>query len=464
MHLWTEYEGRTIAGAYTLDKLLRSEGRNGFFSTSDKKGQQAVIRLTEAHYDEDELIQRWQQVAGIQQEHLIEIERVGKTQLEGVALTFALMEPDDANLGDVLKERPLTTTESLQVAKAVSSALVALHASGLVHEHVEASNVLAVGEVVKLRSDCVRECVADKEFNTAEGCAELRRRDAHDFAVLLLHCLTLEKELRPGANLPDPFYRVIPGLLDGSMSLEQADAVLNPPGEKKPVVKPATAAPPAAGSATPVVKPEPAKAEAAPVVAAKAATPAPAAVPVSKPVVDGPRLSTRPEPAAEPEPVQMPLKFRPRNAFKAKETNNELPFKQWAIYGGAALIVVLLLWHFLGAKPKPVAPTAAAVVPPATQTVAAAPAAAKPSPVVPAAAAPGWYVIAYTYNHQAQAQAKAESLGRRHPGLNPQVLSPSGHWPYYVALGGAMSREDAAATLRRARRSGMPRDTFMRNF
>ena len=186
MHLWTEYEGRTIAEHYTLGKLLRSEGRNGFFATADKDGHPAVIRLTEAHYDEAEQLRRWRQVAEVHQDNLIEIEQVGQTTFEGVALTYALMEPDDANLGDVLKERPMTTAETMQVAKAVLAALKALHEKGLVHEHVEPANVLAVGETVKLRSDCVRECIADGEFTTSEECADLRRRDLHDFGTLLL--------------------------------------------------------------------------------------------------------------------------------------------------------------------------------------------------------------------------------------------------------------------------------------
>ena len=180
MQLWTEYEGRKIEGMYTLGKLLRSEGRNGFFATSDTTGSPAVIRLTEAHYDEDELLKRWRQVSGMHQDNLINIERFGQTNFDGVAITYALMEANDANLSDVLLERPLTVTETMQVARAVHGALTALHASGLVHEHIEPVNVLAVGETVKLRSDCVRECVADTEFNTPEGCAELRRRDIHD--------------------------------------------------------------------------------------------------------------------------------------------------------------------------------------------------------------------------------------------------------------------------------------------
>ncbi len=123
MQLWTEYEGRKIAGTYTLGKLLRSEGRNGFFATADTTGKAAVIRLTEPHYDEDELLKRWRQVADMHQANLIGIERFGQTDFDGVAITYALMEANDANLGDVLHERPLTLTETTQVARAVHGAL-----------------------------------------------------------------------------------------------------------------------------------------------------------------------------------------------------------------------------------------------------------------------------------------------------------------------------------------------------
>ena len=47
MNLWTEYEGRTVAGDYYLETLLRSEGRSAFFKTHGKADNNAVIRLTE---------------------------------------------------------------------------------------------------------------------------------------------------------------------------------------------------------------------------------------------------------------------------------------------------------------------------------------------------------------------------------------------------------------------------------
>src|SRR6185437_4883064 len=115
--------------------------------------------------------------------------------------------------------------------------------SGIVHEHIEPVNVLAVGETVKLRSDCVRECIADIEFNTPEGCAELRRRDVHNFGMLLLECLTLEKRYNPGLNMPDVFRRMIPHMLDGTWTLEQVGQLVTPPAAPPPRSTAAAASP-----------------------------------------------------------------------------------------------------------------------------------------------------------------------------------------------------------------------------
>ena len=465
MNLWTEYEGRTIAGVYPLRKLLRSEGRNGFFATSNSTGESAVIRLTESHFDEEEVLKRWRQVAELHQDNLIGIERVGQTTFDGVALTYALMERNDANLDDVLKERPLTTAETLEVAKSVLAAVSVLHASGLVHEHIEPLNVLAVGEVVKLRSDCVRECVADGEFTSAEACEELRKRDIHDFGVLLLRCLTLEKELTSAQKLPEPFKRIIPGAMDGTLSLAQIGAVLNPPytAAKTAVGTNGNHAPAAPGAtATPATPTRPAAA--APV---RPATAVPAAA-----VLGSEPSSLRPD---------APIRVRSSYPSDVDEEPTRSLFRTPWVIGLAAVIVLLLGWRLLAHKSAPAAtaptaPVAQSAPPPQAEAPATsgapAPAPAATSPGEAAAAAPmatghtgaGWYVIAYTYNHEVQARTKATRLERRHGGFRPEVFSPSGHAPYLVSLGGPLTQEEAVALERRARRSGMPRDTFIRRY
>lgn len=477
MHLWTEYEGRTVAEHYTLGKLLRSEGRNGFFATTDREGHPAVIRLTEAHFDEAEQLQRWRHVAGVHQANLIKIEQVGQTTFEGVALTYALMEPDDANLGDVLKERPLTATETMQAGKAVLSALKSLHENGLVHGFVEPANVLAVGDVVKLRSDCVRECTADA-LTTVEDCAEMRRRDLHDFGTLLLRCLTLEAEWSQAHNnLPSPFQRVIPRALDGSWTLEQLGQALEPgmfaaAGRVGAAAAPVAAASPATPAAVDL-------AAAAPDLAP---TPANGPAQPKRPLVpQGVRHeaaipATVPR-AEEPLRPQQPVTDAPlgRRVEAEEPVTRGTSRVLWAAVFVGGLALLFLAWHFFsGGRGSRTAATAGkasvtqpAVVGPssAETSVARAPvAAAAAVPAATRAGASGWYVIAYTYNHEGQAAEKAKRLKRTHNSMHPQVFTPSGHAPYFVSLGGAMSQGEAQGVYRHARRAGLPRDTFVRHY
>ncbi|SEG69707.1 Sporulation related domain-containing protein [Bryocella elongata] len=471
MELWTDYEGRTVAGEYKLVKLRRSEGRNGFFSTADASGHAAVIRLTEAHYDEEDQLARWRKAAAARQDHeahLIGIERVGRTELEGVALTYALMEADDAVLAEVLAERPLTVPETLQVALSVSSALAALHARNLVHEHVNADNVLAVGEDVKLRSDCVRECLEDGEFVSAGQVAATRQKDLHDFGTLLLRCLTLESEIKPGNRLPEPFPRIIPAALEGSTSFAKIAAMLTP------APPPPAAVPPAPGAVAAAVN------------AAAAAEHAPIASSTSRAAHD------------VPAPIQQSLPLSPDVPRHREDEMDELdpeestafPLpKNWAIYTAAALVLLFVVWHFAGGKkaPKP----ASGIVPESSSSSSSSSASSPAQPVqlevhhinqpalaatpqptsasvaaanVAAASAPGWHVIAYTFHRQDQAQSRANAIAAKHPNLHPQVYSPTGGSPWLVSLGGVMNEREAQQLLHAARRDGLPRDTFIRNY
>src|SRR6202020_446692 len=176
MNLWTEYEGRTIAGAYPLTKLIRPEGRSAFFSTSNGTGVPTVIRLIESHFDGDQILSRWRGVAALNHPNLVKLKSFGHVVVDETSLVYAVMEPVEANLGEVLKERRLTEMETRQIASSLLSAIEALHSNGFVHEHVEPGNVLAVGEEIKLRSDCIRETPEGDEGS------ELKRWDVYDIS------------------------------------------------------------------------------------------------------------------------------------------------------------------------------------------------------------------------------------------------------------------------------------------
>jgi hypothetical protein len=432
MNLWSEYEGRTIAEAYPLGQLIQPEGRSALFTTSNGTGVPSVIRLTESLNDEDEMLESWRRVSELNNEHILTIRKYGLTQFESTPLTFALMETSDGDLAEILRERPLTVAETREVAVSVVAALKALHGSNLVHEHVEAGNVLAVGDVIKLRSDCARECVLDREHPTPEGCAELKKRDVHGLGLLLLQALTLERSWTPGIKVAAPFDTLIPRAIDGSWGLADIDAALTPP-----VVKP--------------LVPES--------VLAAAPIPATAAAVDAAVVRPAPHVR-RIESDVEPAPKSMLF---------------------WAGCAAAALFVILLGWYFTHRSDTPTvtATEAAPVVTPAASAPAAgakiptiddAPvakgdaASSGDAPVATARTQAGWHVVAFTYNHEDQARGKVASVRAQHPGLSAEVFSPNGRAPFFVALGGGMSEREAVVLRERARRDGLPRDTFIRRY
>jgi eukaryotic-like serine/threonine-protein kinase len=461
MLLWNDYEGKTIANTFSLGSLVRPEGRSALFSLSKGTEAPALIRLTESINDESQMLACWSRVSQVKQENLVAIKRFGETNFEGTPLTYAVMESADANLDDILKERPLTPAEAVQVATSVVAALKALHAKNLVHEHVIAANVLAVGETVKLRTDCVRECVEDGEFTTAEDCARLRQQDVRDLGTLLLRALTLEKELKPGLKLPSPFNRIIPNAIDGPWGLEEIARLLAPPTPAPVALPPSPTAAPVATVATPVV----------PAAAAKPALPSA----VESAAVQ-PELNFAPAPDARDraeETSDNPLNFQRRFHAGNSATGKRAPFM--AIATVIAVVVIVMLVHFSrGSSTPPPASALQATSQPAPAVVvkntAARPAplttpvAARSSNLVTSPMEAGWYVIAYTFNRADQAAIRVAAIARKDPSLRPKIVAPGGHSPYLIALGGPMSRPQAESLQKRARQSGLPRDTFVRNY
>jgi hypothetical protein len=452
MELWTEYEGRTVDGAFPLKKLLLPQGRSAFFSTSNAQGVPTVIRLIASHFDEEEILARWRGVEALGHANILKIERYGQLVLDDTTVVYAVMEPADANLAEVIAGQRLTLTEAGQLASSLASALEVLHTHGFVHEHVEPANVFAVGEVVKLRGDCIRE--------TPEGESGLdaRRRDIHDLAVVLLQSLrqteTLEEATRV-QPLPASFDEIVRNGLSGAWGLEQIAAALS------------------AGAPAVLVEKAP---------------------PVVRTVLEPKDTSKRSdEPASvpdmpEPRPVKgkfVPPKARP--LFVAEdEERRSLPPIQWIVGAGLAVLLVFwLIWHVTHVRPanqnvttqEGSADGPAAVSPgsgqagtehlakPATSGLSAA---GKKSLLAQENAAAAvreqWRVVAFTYNHADQARKKAETIAEKYTGLHPEVFTPTGRAPYLVTVGGVMNRDQAFAFVQRVRRQGLPRDSYAQNY
>jgi eukaryotic-like serine/threonine-protein kinase len=454
MDLWTEYEGRTIDGVYPLTKLIRPEGRSAFFSTPNGTGLPTVIRLIESHFDGDDIVARWQGVEALNHPNLVKLKKFGHVVVDDTPLVYAVMETVDGNLAEILVERRLTEQETREVAISMLAALKTLHENGFVHEHMEPANVLAVGEVIKLRSDCIREAPEGED-----GYA-LKQRDVHGYAVVLLQALTQQKTLE--GLLPAPFNEIVRKGMNGDWGLKEIENALTvgapaaPAIAKREDIRVGTTVPP---GAPPVASVAP----------------------------------SRVEPASPPKPKMTETPLTGNRVRLPVEVEEESTGFSLGLGAKIAMVVVVLLaawfgWRLLhgrSAEQSNVPPANAAPVldngttRPTPPVVVAKPAAgvqrapATPKAAIPKAAIPQedatsssgkWRVIAFTYNHEDQAQHKAETIAREHPDLKPEVFSPTGNAPYLVTLGGAMSKEDAFALSGKAKREGLPQDVYAQNY
>lgn len=453
MDLWSEYQGITVDGAFPLNKLLQPEGRSAFFSTSNAKGESVFIRLIECHFDEDEILARWRGVQALGHPNFLRIDRFGQFLLDDTTVVYAAFERVDMDLGQVLERGRLSPADANQIGLSVVSALEALHAQGFVHEHVESKNIFAVGEAVKLRSDCIRE--------TPEGEAGLdaRRRDVHDLAQVLAEVL-LGKSY-PAAklsSLPAPFAEIVSNGMSGTWGLPEIKASLAQHQVPEPKASPRRSVPgaPAIPAPKPSERaPEPPSPKANGHVTAGVPRP-----PASKPVEVADRIRPR-----DSRPIE------PRTDFRDFIKSDTLA-RRWTLAGAFLLIVVLCGWLLArpllhhrnvtaaseAARPAPTAPHAQ---PASTRAVAPA-----SSANVHVAGPKGtqWRVVAFTYRREDQAQKKALSLSQRYPELKPDVFSPTGRAPWLVTVGGVLQRDTAYALAHQARRMGLPRDTYAQNY
>jgi eukaryotic-like serine/threonine-protein kinase len=449
MEVWTEYEGRTIDGAFPLTRLLRREGSSAFFTTSNEAGLPRLIRLIESRSDEDDILSRWRGVAALDHPNILKLEEYGQVVVDETSLVYAVMEPVDANLGEIVSDQRLTLLETRQIAASLLSVLEALHSHGFVHKHVQPVNVVAVGEVVKLQCDCI--C----ETPEGERGRQLKQRDVHDLAVVLQQALIQEQTPEAATHhlpLPAPFDQIVTRGIKGEWGLTQIAAALE-------------------GTSIPEE------------------IPALAALPDARIVARRPSSSPGPSEAIQPNlfdvtspPDQTPVSDATEVSAEREETQGSRFAPRIGPMAAIAfvLIIVALTWSLLSRK------TATPVNTPPAVTAQPADTAPKDSAAVPASGVVGnvanapvvatapqnktggapdeWRVIAYTYRQEAQANKKAATLGQKYPELKPEVFRPAGEGPYLVTVGGAMAKNEAFALTRKVRREGLPHDTYAQNY
>lgn len=479
MALWTEFEGVSLASDLALTKLVKSEGRSAFFSTLNANGESVLLRIIECHFDEDEILARWRGVQALGHPNFLRIDRFGQYLIkeDDITAVYAVFERVDENLGDVLEQGCLSAAEATQIGLSVASALQALHANGFVHEHIEARNIYAVGDDVKLRSDCIR------NIPEGEPGIEARRRDVRELGAVLMQVLI---GTHHGASLhqpllPAPFDRIVRNAMNGSWGLTQIKAALGgydlaesaAPPDPALMLDSALALDPALAKDAFFATEDASLADSASARDFQAG-----AFSFDEPD----KTELQPEPRPERSVLSfstgtdagaatrsgLPKKKRTPMELRIVFDISDRDLRILAVAGALLLALVLMggifLHHWLGQRAEAVpAGSSAAAAPPASGSAPATPA-VKTGSKTGSRPRVEWRVVAFTYNRQEQAQKKASSLEHQHPDLGPAVFSPTGQAPWLVTIGGALDREAAYALARKARGLGLPRDTYAQNY
>lgn len=147
---WKQYEGQAIDGI-ALVQLLGTGDSSAVF-LGDRSGERCAVKLipTEGVVPQVHL-GRWEEASKLSHPHLSRILQWGAGRLGGFSLVYVAMEFAEEDLSSV--DRPLTPKEARETLTPIVEALAYLHGKGFVHGRIKPSNVLSVGEELKISGD-----------------------------------------------------------------------------------------------------------------------------------------------------------------------------------------------------------------------------------------------------------------------------------------------------------------------
>ena len=155
---WKQWEGRTVAEKFSLQNYLGGAHDSAVFVTSIQgvggDSETVAIKLIYADRAEPEKqLKRWKSARELNHPNLIRVFEVGNCEIDGVSFLYVVEEWAEENLSQILPERALTPDETREMLLPILGALQYLHDRGLIHGHIKPSNILAIGNQIKLSND-----------------------------------------------------------------------------------------------------------------------------------------------------------------------------------------------------------------------------------------------------------------------------------------------------------------------
>jgi TonB family protein len=180
IEVWKTWAGRVVEGKFPLRQWLGGSDHSAVFLTerSGSEPRKAAVKLIAADSSEaDHQLARWRAAAQLSHPGLIRIFEAGRCRIDGTPLLYLVMEYAEEDLSQILPQRPLTPAEVGDMLPPLLDALWYLHGKGLVHGRIKPSNVLAVGDQLKLSADQI---ASDQMASGGLGGSAIKRRDVYD--------------------------------------------------------------------------------------------------------------------------------------------------------------------------------------------------------------------------------------------------------------------------------------------
>jgi outer membrane biosynthesis protein TonB len=157
--VWVGWENQVVNSAYPLRRWLGGSNHSAVFLTEYRPEgiAQAAIKLVQADTLETEAqLVQWGTAATLNHPNLIRLFDVGRCHIGGRVYLYVVMEYADQTLAQLLPRRALSPDETREMLIPALSALNFLHRNGLVQGQVKPTNLLVVGDQLKLASDTIR--------------------------------------------------------------------------------------------------------------------------------------------------------------------------------------------------------------------------------------------------------------------------------------------------------------------
>ena len=154
---WKKFEGHVLNKKFPLQKLLGSTSYSAVFLTQSPPPERKniAIKLITSGAKADCQAALFERASKLSHPHLLRLLPGGRCRLADMDLVFVLMEYAEEDLGRGLPDHPLGEKEAREMLGPLLDALNYLHSQGFAHSHIKPSNILTVGNQLKLSNDTV---------------------------------------------------------------------------------------------------------------------------------------------------------------------------------------------------------------------------------------------------------------------------------------------------------------------